>query len=150
MKNIFDKTDTGEIIARINQLKHDSSSLWGKMTVDQMLAHCNVTYEMIYENNPPKPNNITKLMMKLIFRGGMVNEKPFKKNRPTSQAFIIKNRKVFEDEKQRLIYYINKTLVLGETIFNDKESISFGRLSSQEWNNMLYKHLDHHLKQFGV
>ncbi|MCJ8164098.1 hypothetical protein MKJ04_04535 [Pontibacter sp. E15-1] len=31
-----------------------------------------------------------------------------------------------------------------------QESHSFGRLSSQEWNNMFYKHLDHHLSQFGV
>ena len=56
MKNIFDPTVTDEIITRINQLKPDSQPLWGKMSVAQMLAHCNVTYETVYEDKHKKPN----------------------------------------------------------------------------------------------
>ena len=49
MKNLFNKKDAAEIINRINQLSETSTPNWGKMNVEQMLAHCNVSYELIYE-----------------------------------------------------------------------------------------------------
>ena len=58
--------------------------------------------------------------------------------------------KDFETEKRRLIDYLRRTQELGENYFDGKESLSFGRLNKQQWNNMFYKHLDHHLRQFGV
>ena len=56
----------------------------------------------------------------------------------------------FEAEKKKLIDYILKTQQLGENAFDGKESVSFGSMTKIEWNNMIYKHLDHHLCQFGV
>jgi hypothetical protein len=49
-----------------------------------------------------------------------------------------------------LTEYINKTQQLGEGSFDNKVSHSFEALNKIEWNNMFYKHIDHHLKQFGV
>ena len=68
----------------------------------------------------------------------------------TQPQFIIKDSKNFDFEKQRLIDYINRTQALGEAHFDNKESHSFGALTKTEWNNMLYKHINHHLTQFGV
>ena len=50
MKNIFEKDTTEEVISRIEKLSPESQRLWGRMSVSQMLAHCNVTYEMVYDN----------------------------------------------------------------------------------------------------
>ena len=80
----------------------------------------------------------------------VVSEKPYTKNGRTAPVFLIKGEKNFETEKNRLIDYIKKTQELGETHFDNKASHSFGNLSKSEWNNMFYKHLDHHLNQFGV
>lgn len=91
-----------------------------------------------------------RLVLKLIVKRVVVGEKPFKKNNPTAPAFIIKSDKDFETEKARLIGYIAKTQKFGENEFDGKESASFGVLNKTEWNNMLYKHLNHHLTQFGV
>ena len=79
-----------------------------------------------------------------------MSDEPYQKNGKTAPQFIITDQRVFELEKNRLTAYINKTQELGESHFEGKESLSFGSLSTQEWNNMFYKHLDHHLKQFGV
>ncbi len=81
------------------------------------------------------------------------NYQSYRKIKPklkTAPQFIIKDDKDFMSEKRRLIDYIKKTQELGEDYFHNKESDSFGRLSKTEWNNMFYKHLDHHLGQFGV
>ncbi len=151
LPNIFTKAVSDEIIARINKLTTDSERQWGKMDVARMLAHLNVGFEMVYEpKKHPKPNFVMGLVMKLFVKRIVTGEKPFKRNNPTAPQFIIKSDKDFEVERARLIAYIEKTQQLGEMEFDGKEYVSFGVLNKTEWNNMFYKHLDHHLTQFGV
>jgi hypothetical protein len=151
MKNIFDKAVTEEMIGRLENLTPASSAKWGTMNVAQMLAHCNVTYEMIYEpEKHPKPNGFKRFMLKLIVKPIVVNDKQYKENGPTAPAFKIVSEREFETEKARLIDFLNRTQALGGAHFDGKESNSFGALKTNEWNAMFYKHLDHHFRQFGV
>lgn len=150
LPNIFEKEVSENVIQRINQLTPDSQPLWGKMSVSQMLAHCNVTYEMVYEDKHPKPNFLMKLILKSFVKETVTGEKPYKRNSQTAPAFLIKSERDFETEKTRLIHYITRTQGLGEAYFDHKASHSFGELNKTEWSNMFYKHLDHHLTQFGV
>ena len=150
MKDIFTKTVTDEVISRLHKLEPSTQPSWGKMNVGQMLAHCNVSYEMVYENKHPKPKGFKKWMMKAIVKRFVVSEKPFKKNGKTSPQFLMTDEKDFTAEKNRLINYLTKTQELGATHFDNKESHSFGSLSKNQWNNMFYKHIDHHLTQFEV
>lgn len=150
LPNIFTKEASDNILQRINNLTPATQPKWGKMSVAQMLAHCNVTYEMIYENIHPKPGGFMKFILKTLIKNKVVSEAPYQQNSKTAPQFIIKETKDFEVEKQRLINYITKTQQLGENQFDNKESHSFGKLGVTEWNNMLYKHLNHHLTQFGV
>jgi hypothetical protein len=150
LPNIFTREIADQVIRRIHALQPGSQPLWGKMTADQMLAHCCVTYEMLYENKHPKPNFFMKFILKTIVKKYVTGDAPYKHNSKTAPAFIINGSRNYEGEKIRLIDYINKTQQLGEVFFEYKESVSFGILSKNEWNNMFYKHLDHHLQQFGV
>ncbi|KQX00939.1 DUF1569 domain-containing protein [Flavobacterium sp. Root420] len=150
MKNIFRTEDCNELADRINKLTSESRALWGKMTVAQMLAHCNVAYEMVYDDIHPKPNVFMKFILKALVKNKVVNEIPYHRNNQTAPQFIINDNRDFEIEKARLITYLHKTQNLGEKEFEGKESHSFGRLTVKEWNNMFSKHLEHHLSQFGV
>lgn len=150
MKNVFDPAVTTELIHRIEELSPESPALWGKMSVDQMLAHCNVAYEMAFTDTHPKANPLMRFLLKTFVKAGAVNEVPYKKNLPTAPAFRIKNEKNFGEEKARLITFLEQTLATGKAAFEVKESPSFGPMTAKEWNNLLYKHLDHHLSQFGV
>jgi hypothetical protein len=150
MKNIFDQKESEELINRIKKLTPETKGLWGKMNAAQMLAHCNVTYEYVYDDKHPKPNGFKKLMLKLFVKSLVVGKKPYKRSSMTAPEFIMVDDKDFENEKDRLTAFIKKTQELGADFFNNKESHSFGPLTSDEWNVMFYKHLDHHLNQFGV
>tara|TARA_R110002050_G_scaffold94765_1_gene197026 strand:+ start:3920 stop:4375 length:456 start_codon:yes stop_codon:yes gene_type:complete len=150
MKNIFDPKETNTVIDRINKLEPSTNPLWGKMSVDQMLAHCNVTYEMVFDDIHLKATGFKKTLLKLFVKPIVVSEKPYKKNSRTAPQFLIADAKNFVEEKARLTDYLTKAQSLGESHFDGKESNSFGNLTKQEWNNMFYKHLDHHLNQFGV
>ncbi|MGZ5302839.1 MAG: DUF1569 domain-containing protein [Bacteroidia bacterium] len=150
LPNVFTQEISESLIARINKLTPQTQAKWGKMNVAQMLAHCNVTYEMIYDDKHKKPNPFMKFILKKLVKKTVTNEKGYKQNSQTAPQFIIADEREFETEKNRLINYIRKTQELGETTFEGKESHSFGKLNKTEWNNMFYKHLEHHLNQFGV
>ena len=150
MKNVFSQEVTTELINRINKLTKDSKPQWGKMSVDQMLAHCCVSYEFVYEDIHPKPNPMKIFLLTMLVKKFVVNEKSYSRNSRTAPEFIMKGDKDFAAEKRRLIDYISKTQKQGEAYFDGKESHSFGKLNKDEWSNMFYKHLDHHLSQFGV
>jgi len=151
VENIFDAKTAQNYIGRINRLTPETQRKWGKMTVDQALAHLNVAYENIYEpEKHRKPNFIAGLLLKKFVKPKTVNELPYKQNLPTAPMFLIKGQKDFEEERKRLTGFIQKTQQLGKEAFDGKVSHSFGKLSAQEWNNMLAKHLNHHLEQFGV
>jgi hypothetical protein len=120
------------------------------MNVAQMLAHSNVTYEYVFDERTDKPNFLVKIMLKTFVKKTVVGEEPYKQNERTGPAFLIADARDFEKEKTRLINYINRVLEKGASSFEGKESVSFGVMNATEWNNLMYKHINHHLEQFGV
>lgn len=150
MKNVFDATIAKELTDRINKLSTESKGLWGKMNVAQMLAHCNVTYDLVYTDKYPKPTGFKKFMIKLFAKKVVTGPKPYKRNMRTAPVFLITDEREFQIEKDLLVKNVLKTQELGAAHFNNKESHAFGPLTTNEWNTLFYKHLDHHLQQFGV
>lgn len=151
MKDIFDAKTAQDFIHRIQGLSPQSQPQWGKMSVAQMLAHCNVTYELVYEPaKHPKPGFISRLLLRKFVKPKVVNDLPYRQNLPTGKAFIVSDEREFDKEQKRLIGFIQKTQQLGAEAFDGKVSVSFGKLTAKEWNAMFAKHLEHHLSQFGV
>ncbi len=135
---------------RIDHLTAETRPQWGAMNATQMLAHCSVTYEMVFEKKHPRPNALMRLVLKFAVKQTVVGDAPYKRNTRTAPAFIIRDERDFATEKQRLVVYLRRVQLLGATQFEGKESLSFGPLTAREWNVLFYKHLDHHLTQFGV
>lgn len=150
IKSVFNPADVAELKERINKLTPQTTALWGKMNVSQMLAHANVSYEMAYTDKHPRPGFLMRLILKTVVKNVVVGPKPYKRNTPTAKAFIIADDRDFEAEKARLFDYLDHTLKLRKDHFEGRESLSFGLLTADEWNVMFYKHLNHHLEQFGV
>ncbi len=151
MQDIFNKSVAQSYIDRINRLRSYSPAQWGTMNASQMLAHCCVTYEMVYEPQLHRPvGGLAKWILKNFVKKKVVGEKPYPHSTPTAPQFRITGTPDFDEQRKRLVGYIQKTQQLGRSAFDGKESFSFGKLTGQEWNNMFAKHLDHHLRQFGV
>jgi len=151
MQNVFDAKDAQEYINRINNLTPETQRKWGKMSVDQVLAHLNVAYDLTFTPEKfPKPNFIAKFLLSKFVKPKITNEIPYKQSLPTSPVFIIADERNFEEEKAKLIGNIQRVQQLGKEAFEGKENINFGKMTAQCWNNMFAKHLNHHLEQFGV
>ena len=151
IRDLYTEKGVNETIERINKLTANTKPEWGKMSVDQMLAHCNVAYQMAYKTDEyKKPGAFGRFMIKLFVKKAVVGPKPYPKNGRTAPEFIIDGARDFEVEKNKLVSYIMKSQKLGREHFNNKESVSLGKLTADEWNVCFSKHLDHHLTQFNV
>lgn len=148
MKNLFNQNDTAEILNRLDNLKPTSQKLWGEMEVAQMLAHCSKALEMATGEK-----NLPRVFIGRILGGFFIkqfsNEKPFNKNGPTDKTFKITDQRNFEMEKQKVKDFIQKFHTGGESKCTTYAHPFFGKLTPTEWGIGMYKHFDHHLRQFG-
>jgi len=150
MKSIFDKVAYDEVINRLDDLSTDNQAKWGEMNVTQMLKHCQKPIKLAFgEEKVEKPHFIMRLIIKLM-KPTLYNDKPFKQGLPTAKSFVIKDELNFKTEKNRLKELI-KRIHQSESYFEpSKTHPIFGEMKSWMWGQSSYKHLDHHLKQFGA
>lgn len=148
MYNLFEPTTAAEIISRIEKLQPTSRPQWGKMNVAQMMAHCQAPFEVYFGEKKMKRGLMSYLFGKAA-RKKLFTDKPWPKSLPTAREFVIADQRDFYKEKSRLVNMVNRFSSEGYLITSTTHPF-FGKLSSQEWALFGYKHLDHHLQQFGA
>ena len=147
IKNLFDPAVKQEITDRINILTATTQHQWGKMDVAQMLAHVQIPMGVALGTNSVKGNWLMKLILPL-FKKNLYDEKPWKQGLPTDQSFIMTGQsRDFDKEKNQLLDKING--FSESNMINEKHPV-FGKLTKDQWSKATWKHIDHHLKQFGV
>ena len=148
MKTVFDKDTREELITRVSLLDKNSRPQWGKMNVYQMLKHCTKWNEMILGEIQVKQMILGKLFGKMALKNVLKNEMPLRKNSPTASELIIKE-KAGDIALQKL--ELTKRICEYEH-FNQPSIIHpfFGTMTKEQAGQFVYKHHDHHLKQFGI
>jgi hypothetical protein len=151
MKNLFDAAVVNEVKTRLGQLGPESERQWGKMTAPQMLAHCSVSMQWaVGEVVPEKGALPARLMGRLVKPMVFRNEDPLKKNSPTAKSLIVSDERDLSKERERLSGLIDKFAAGGPARCTNNPHSFFGKLTPEEWALLMHKHLDHHLRQFGV
>ena len=149
MKNLFEKETVAEVIGRIDSLQPAVQRQWGKMNVAQMMAHCCAALDMASGKiNPPRMliGRILGPLVKPIY----ANEKPFAQNNPTEKTLVVSDARDFSLERERLKDRLREFHAGGEANCTRHPHPFFGNLTPQEWSRGMYKHMDHHLRQFGA
>jgi hypothetical protein len=148
MESIFDAGVRGRFIDRINKLTPATPALWGKMNVSQMLAHCQVPLEIALDDLQIK-RGLMGILFGRIAKKKLLSDQPFKRNLPTFKEAKITADTDFYKGKQGLITLI-KRFDAGPGVLTKNPHGFFGDLTTDEWDMLQVKHLDHHLQQFGV
>lgn len=149
MKSIYNSTDNNQIIERIQKLTSNSKAQWGKMTVDQMLSHCQAPIDLAFGSTPLKANFMMRILGKML-KSKILNSPEFKKNSPTAPSFIRTEKYDFETTKNELIVKVKIFASKGHNAIKNQNHPFFGKMTYEEWDKLHYMHLDHHLKQFNV
>lgn len=138
-----------ECVSRIQALTPESRPLWGTMTAAQMFAHC----AEVQEVTNGKELRGTPFLIKLfrgVIRRMVLSDKPYPKNSGTHPQYRQKEDRDFEAERRRLLAALDAFVRAGAEGGPGPEHPLFGRLTPGEKGRSMVKHLDHHLRQFGV
>jgi hypothetical protein len=146
--NLFETAAVGELLSRMEKISPSTPANWGRMNAAQMMAHCQAPFKVYFGEMPMKRGLMGFLFGKMA-KKKLFGPQPWDRNLPTAREFKIADEREFGVERQKLVDYINRFANEGYTITSTIHPF-FGKLSSQEWAVLAYKHLDHHLKQFGV
>lgn len=147
MKTLFDQNTQAEIDSRLNQLTANSQRQWGKMSVSQMLKHIDIAFSVPIKKVKLPKEGLAYLAANPIARKLMIDILPWPKNMMTADSFIIKTDPEFE--KAKADFLTTYHAFLNSNDFSGSHP-AFGVMDKATWGKAMYKHLDHHLRQFGV
>ena len=150
MKNLFEAGRVEEFKRRIAQVRPDSPRQWGTMSPGQMLEHCSRGMETgLGITNPPRMF-IGRVIGRMIKSRIMANDEPLRRNTPTAKLLVVNDERDVEKERARLCGLIERFVAGGPTVCSKHPHMFFGTMTPHEWAILMYKHLDHHLRQFGA
>lgn len=150
MKSYFDPGAADSFKARLATLRADSPRQWGKMNPAQAVAHMATSMEITLGEARPPRMLIGRLLGWLIKPLALGDDKPMRPNSPTLPSLIMADDRELDRERARLYAAMDRLSATGPAGCTTHPHGFFGRLTPDEWGVLMYKHLDHHLRQFGV
>jgi hypothetical protein len=147
MSSIYNKADNEAMIARIKSLRPDSKPLWGKMTVDQMCKHSNAAIQVAFGKQDLKINFLMRILGRMLKNKAFNSD--FGKNSPTAKEFIFEGSYDFESSRKELAESIAQ-FAQGTQVIKVMDHPFWGKMTYEDWDKLMWRHTDHHLRQFGV
>ena len=150
MKHLFDPEVVAEVRERIGRVGPDSVPLWGTMNAAQVMAHCSASLQMAKGEIRPARVPMGRLLGWLIKPLALGNDRPMRRNSPTVPELRVQGERDLEKERARLSRSVEEFAAAGPRGCTTYPHPFFGRMSPQEWAVLMYKHVDHHLRQVGA
>ncbi len=148
MRSIFDKQAYTKVIERITLLSSTNEKRWGKMTLPQMLVHCTAQLRLALGEVPSQPQG-SPIMRTAVGKWIAFSNIPWPKGTNTPNEMNMDRNSLIltdiENEKKDLLGYLDRI----KSAQKPMPHPFFGELSREEWGRLVYKHIDHHLKQFS-
>jgi hypothetical protein len=149
MKNILDPQVLTEVNLRIDRIKADTQRQWGTMTPAQMLWHCR--QQLSVGTGELKVKNMFPAPMRWLLKHTVGFRMSWGKGMATIPGIEAANRDGFNVEEEKTA--LKSSLVAFVKLPTEsilKTHPIFGSMSDEDWGQIIYEHLDHHLRQFGL
>ncbi|MBL8177299.1 MAG: DUF1569 domain-containing protein [Bryobacterales bacterium] len=146
MKTVWDAGVRNELLERFARLQHNQRPKWGKMNAGQMVAHC--TGPMRSAMGEMEVTEKWTPMRFRLLRYLVIYVLPWPKGAPTAPEFIHQGPEDLDRNRKALAAALERFAAHRGKPFRDHAA--FGRLSEKDWGCLMWRHLDHHLTQFGV
>ena len=150
MNNLFEAARVEEVKARILLLRADSERFWGRMSAAQAVAHCSAGVELALGDRLPPQMLLGRILGRMLKPKVLGNDEPMRRNSPTVKGLVVQDERNLGKEQERLRGLMDRFAAGGPAGCTKHPHSFFGRLTPEEWAILMYKHLDHHLRQFGV
>lgn len=150
MRTLFDGAVLAEVRDRLAQLSPASAPQWGRMNAAQAVAHCAGGLEIALGDQRPPRVLVGRLFGRVVKRLALGDDTPMRRNSPTVPSLVVSDARDFDVERRRLLGLLHRFVAAGPAGCTTHPHSFFGPMTPDEWAVLMYKHLDHHLRQFGV
>ncbi|WP_113923750.1 DUF1569 domain-containing protein [Cognataquiflexum aquatile] len=148
-KTILSSQAVNELLVRTEKLNPDIKANWGLMTATEMLVHCNLAHQGILKApKSDKSATFRQLMFKFVFFNIRSEFPKLAKGPKRFQTAGNAPDASFEEEKSKFIHILSKYPKIDYAL--EASHPVFGPLTHQQWGIFVWRHVDHHLRQFGV
>jgi len=150
MKNLFEPALVDGIKQRTSRLQSTSERQWGKMNPVQAAAHCSAGLQMALGDIRPQRAFVGRILGPIVKGFAFRDDEPMHRNSPTAKELITSDAHDMDVERTRLLGLIDRFAAAGPDDCSTHPHPFFGKLTREQWGILMYKHLDHHLRQFGA
>jgi hypothetical protein len=150
VKHLYEPAAVAEVKDRLARLRADATRQWGTMTAPQAVAHCAAGMELALGDRRPPQLFLGRIIGAIVKPLALANEAPMRRNSPTVPDLVIAEERDLDTERDRLTSLIDRFVAAGPAGCTTHPHSFFGRMTPREWAILMYKHLDHHLRQFGA
>jgi hypothetical protein len=150
MKNLFEPATVDEIKTRLGKLTPQSERQWGKMAPAQAVAHCSGGMAWAVNDSVPPRMFLGRIVGGFVKPLVLKDDAPIRKNSPTIKSLIINDNRDLSAEREKLCNQIDRFAAARHEGCTTHPHPFFGKLTPDEWAILMYKHIDHHLRQFGA
>ena len=149
MESVFIPRHKLQVLQRFSRLHPGSQRLWGTMEVPEMLWHLRCQLELALGLRE-RITDVESMLRLPPLRWLSLYVVPWPKGSPTAPEMNIRKAhpevQSFETELRLLeqrLQEVEAAPALGPHPL-------FGAMSKKLWGRLIWKHIDHHLRQFGV
>ena len=147
MKSIWQEESWRELNARVAALAWDRPAAWGKFTAPKMVCHLADSLKMAMGDlkvaRKTLPIRYPPLKQLIIYWA------PFPKGAPTAPELLAREPREWSRDIGDVQELLERA-ASARTTDTWPEHPAFGKLSTRAWGVLIYRHMDHHLKQFGA
>lgn len=147
MKTLFDRELREGLLARLQHVTAETRPRWGKMNAEQMLAHLVEAMRMGLGEFTPRPKRMVTRYPP--FRQLFVYWLPWPKGAPTARELLPSDRREIDVSKREIVRLVN-AIAERQSEKEWPDHPAFGKLGGRGWGVLGWRHIDHHLRQFGL
>jgi hypothetical protein len=147
MGSILNDADRAAICRRIAAVSSDSARRWGTMEAGAMLDHLRRSALMALGELPVACKG-KRAFQVFPLKHLILHVVPFPKGAPTAPELLSRDSSSADLIRSELVALMER-IGAGPQDGHGPVHPLMGRLSYREWGVATYKHMDHHLRQFG-
>ena len=147
MRSVWLEEARQELVERARRLHADAKPRWGRMTAPQMVVHVTDSLRSSLGELSVKPRQMVVRFSPL--KELVIYLLPMPHNVPTAPELLARQARDLATEMAELeakIVEFGKRSPEGDWPMH----AAFGRLTGKQWGVLMYRHADHHFRQFGV
>ena len=148
MGSILNEADRAAILRRLGTVNDASAARWGRMNVQAMLTHLSRAARMALGELPVACKG-KRAFQVFPLKQLLLHVAPFPKGAPTAPELLVAEAGSVDATRAELRTLIDR-IGTGPRDGAGPPHPLFGPLTRQEWGVATYKHIDHHLRQFGA